>query len=80
MFASAGRLDRITVDPAIKHGKPSIRGMRILVQTLFDLLASGMTFDQVLADYPALEREDLLAGLEFAAIAAGNQQAVPFGP
>jgi len=44
------------------------------------LLASGMTFDEVLDDYPALEREDVLAALEFAAVSAGNQQAVLFGP
>lgn len=68
MSASASRLDRITVDPAINHGKPSIRGMRIPVQTLSELLAGGMTFDEVLADYPALEREDPLATVEFAAI------------
>ena len=59
MSFAVGRLDRITVDPTINHGKPSIRGMRIPVQTLFELLASGMTFDEVLADYPALERDDL---------------------
>jgi uncharacterized protein (DUF433 family) len=80
MPSGASRLDRITVDPEINHGKPSIRGMRIPVQTLFELLASGMTFDEVLDDYPALEREDVLAALEFAAVSAGNQQAVPFGP
>lgn len=80
MPSAASRLDRITVDPEINHGKPSIRGMRIPVQTLFELLASGMTFDEVLDDYPALEREDVLAALEFAAVSAGDQQAVLFGP
>jgi len=80
MSFAVSRLDRITVDPTINHGKPSIRGMRIPVQTLFELLASGMTFDEVLADYPALERDDLLAALEFAALSAGNQQPLPFGP
>ena|SRR5664279_6535441 len=44
------------------------------------VLASGMTFDEVLDDYPALEREDVLAALEFAAVSAGDQQAVLFGP
>jgi uncharacterized protein (DUF433 family) len=54
--------------------------MRIPVQTLFELLASGMTLDEILDDYPVLEREDVLAALEFAAVSAGNQQAVLFEP
>ncbi|MFT4009395.1 MAG: DUF433 domain-containing protein [Nocardioidaceae bacterium] len=74
---SASRLDRITVDPLICHGKPVVRGMRMPVQNILELLASGMTFDQVLDDYPYLERDDLLAALEYGAAAAGGQQVVP---
>ena len=70
------RLDRITVDPAICHGKPTIRGMRMPVQTILELLASGMTFEEVLADYPYLERADLLAALEYGAVASGGQQVI----
>ncbi len=80
MAAASTHLGRITVDPAINHGKPSIRGMRIPIQTLFELLASGMSFDDILADYPPLEREDLVAALEYAALTAGNQLVVPLGP
>jgi uncharacterized protein (DUF433 family) len=60
-------LDRITIDPDICHGKPCIRGLRYPVEVLLELLSSGMSTDEVLADYEDLEREDLLAALEFAA-------------
>jgi uncharacterized protein (DUF433 family) len=60
-------LSRITIDPAICHGKPCIRGLRYPVEVVLELLSSGMTFDEVLADYEDLEREDLLAVLAFAA-------------
>ncbi len=60
-------LSRITIDPAICHGKPCVRGLRYPVEVLLELLSSGMTFDEILADYEDLEREDLLAVLAFAA-------------
>ncbi len=60
-------LDRITIDPEICHGKPTIRGLRYPVENLLELLASGMTMDELLKDYPDLEREDFLACLEYAA-------------
>lgn len=60
-------LSRITIDPAICHGKPCIRGLRYPVETLLELLSSGMTFDEILADYEDLERDDLLAVFAFAA-------------
>ncbi len=59
-------LSRITIDPAVCHGKPCVRGLRYPVEVLLDLLSSGMTFDEVLADYEDLERDDLLAALAFA--------------
>ncbi|MFP5487673.1 MAG: DUF433 domain-containing protein [Acidimicrobiia bacterium] len=62
------RLDRITSDPSICHGQPTVRGLRHPVEHLLELLASGMTIDEVLEDYPELEREDLLAALEFGAV------------
>jgi uncharacterized protein (DUF433 family) len=60
-------LSRITVDPEICHGKPCVRGLRYPVETLLELLSSGMTFDEILADYEDLDRDDLLAALSFAA-------------
>jgi uncharacterized protein (DUF433 family) len=59
--------ERITIDPDICHGKPCIRGLRYPVETILELLSSGMTTDEILADYEDLEREDILAALSFAA-------------
>ena len=58
--------DRITIDPKICHGKPTIRGLRYPVETILELLSSGMTSDEILADYEDLEPEDILAVLDFA--------------
>jgi uncharacterized protein (DUF433 family) len=60
-------LDRITIDPQIAHGKPTIRGLRYPVETILELLSAGMTTDEILADYEDLERDDILAVLAFAA-------------
>ncbi len=60
-------LDRITIDPNTCHGKPCIRGLRYPVEVLLELLSSGMSIDEVLADYSDLERKDLLAAIEFGA-------------
>lgn len=73
------RLDRITSDPSICHGQPTIRGPRYPVENLLELLASGMTIDEILEDYQDLERDDLLAALEFGALASGNRRVVPLG-
>jgi uncharacterized protein (DUF433 family) len=58
--------ERITMDPEICHGKPTIRGLRYTVETILELLSSGMTTEEILADYEDLEREDILAALDFA--------------
>jgi uncharacterized protein (DUF433 family) len=58
---------RITIDPEICHGKPCIRGLRYPVEWLLELLSSGMTHEEILADYKDLENEDILATLAFAA-------------
>ncbi|MCY7401507.1 MAG: DUF433 domain-containing protein [Nocardioides sp.] len=77
MSEVVSRLDRITVDPLICHGAPTIRGMRLRVQDVLELLASGMTYDEILTDYEELERDDILAVLEFAALdSAGRLQRV----
>ena len=57
----------ITVDPGRRGGKPCIRGLRITVYDVLDYLASGMSEDEILADFPDLEREDIRACLAFAA-------------
>jgi uncharacterized protein (DUF433 family) len=60
-------LDRITIDPAQCGGRPCIRGMRMRVKDLLDLLAAGVSPEEILRDYPYLEKEDIQAVLEFAA-------------
>jgi uncharacterized protein (DUF433 family) len=66
-FAMQDLLKRITMNPDICHGKPVVRGLRYPVETLLELLSSGMTIEDILADYEDLEREDLLAVLAYAA-------------
>ena len=73
-------LSRITIDPAVCHGKPCVRGLRYPVETLLELLGSGMTIDEVLADYEDLERDDLLAVLAFAARLARTRRLHPVAP
>lgn len=60
-------LQRITGDPAVCHGKPCIRGHRIWVSLVLDLLADGMTMEQVLEQYPGLEPDDVRACVAYAA-------------
>ena len=60
-------LDRITINPAQCGGRPCIRGMRMRVKDLLDLLAAGVSSEDILRDYPYLEKEDIQAVLEFAA-------------
>ncbi|MFK7845586.1 MAG: DUF433 domain-containing protein [Rhodothermales bacterium] len=59
--------DRITIEPGKRGGKPCIRGMRITVYDVLSYLASGMSYDEVLQDFPYLEKEDILASLKYAA-------------
>jgi uncharacterized protein (DUF433 family) len=59
--------ERITINPDICHGKPTIRGLRYPVEQMLELLAAGMTIEEILDDYPDLETQDLLACLDYAA-------------
>lgn len=59
------------------HGKPTVRGLRYPVENLLELLAAGMTIEEIIDDHPDLEREDLLAALEFAVLASGMRRTVP---
>lgn len=73
-------LTRITIDPSVCHGKPCVRGLRYPVETLLELLSSGMTHEELLADYEDLERDDLLAVLAYAARLARTRRLRPVGP
>ena len=60
-------LDRITIDPDVRFGKPCIRGHRITVQEILEWLSSGVSQEQILADYPQLTADDFLAVYAYAA-------------
>jgi uncharacterized protein (DUF433 family) len=70
--------DRITITPDVCHGKPVIKGTRVLVSTLLGALAGGDSFDDLLEDYPSIKHEDILAVLEFASELT-NYQETPYG-
>lgn len=70
-------LSRITMNPEICHGKPVIRNLRYPVETLLELLSSAMTIEELLDDYPDLEREDLLAALAYAALLSQVKRVQP---
>jgi uncharacterized protein (DUF433 family) len=67
MLGMSDLLKRITVSPDVCGGRPCIRGFRIRVADILNLLASGASPEEILEDYPYLEREDISAALEFAA-------------
>lgn len=67
------RINRITIAPEISHGKPCIRGMRWPVEVIIDMLSAGMTIEQIVEDHPELEREDILASLDYAKISLSGR-------
>ncbi len=68
--------NRITIDPDMLNGKPAIRGQRIAAQTILEFLAAGDSVDEILAEYPSLEREDIYACIQFAANLMSNNFAI----
>lgn len=72
-------LDRITLEPEKRGGKPCIRGLRITVYDILEYLASGMTEAEILSDFPDLEREDIRAALAFAAERERRLVSIPPG-
>jgi len=65
VFLSSLLMERITIDAAICHGKPVIRGLRYPVEMIKELIASGMGISEILMDYPDLEKEDIYACIEY---------------
>ena len=59
--------ERITLDPALCHGRPTVRGLRYPVEGILEWLSAGMKTDEILADYPDLEVDDIRAALDYAA-------------
>jgi uncharacterized protein (DUF433 family) len=70
-------LNRISLDPAVCNGKPTIRSTRFTVSQLLELFASGMSQEQVLADYPYLGQDDLKACLLYASFMANTKSVLP---
>ena len=70
-------LERITIDPEICHGKPCIRSMRWPVEVILDLLSSEMTIAEILEDHPELEKEDIIASLNYARLLVSGQTIKP---
>jgi len=66
-------LDRITIQPDQLDGKPCIRGMRISVQTILEFLSAGNTIEEILEQYPPLNKEDIQACLQYAAKISGKE-------
>jgi uncharacterized protein (DUF433 family) len=73
-------LSRITIDPKVCFGKPCIRGHRIWVSLILDLLASGMSSEEILGDYPGIEEADIRACIAYGAEMARERYVeVPLG-
>ncbi len=72
MTTSSALLSRITVEPGKCGGKPCIRGLRIPVTDVLELLAAGASREEILADYPSLEADDVSAALSYAAMQADH--------
>ena len=72
-------LDRITINPKVMVGKPTIRGLRITVEQILKSLASGVSTQELLEDYPELEPEDIQAVLSYAAELVSEEQVFPVG-
>jgi uncharacterized protein (DUF433 family) len=68
--------DRITIDEGLMDGKPTIRGMRITVQTVLEFLSAGNTAEEILEQYPYLQKEDITECIKFAAMLMGNNYSI----
>ena len=67
----------ISTDPRICHGKPCIRGTRIMVSVVLDNLADGLSADEILAEYPPLTLDDVRAAIAYAAVLTREEELVP---
>ena len=76
-MAKTNLLNRIAVDPKVCHGKPCIRGTRIMASVILDNLAEGRTPEQIVRDYPPLKIEDVKAAIAYAAELASEEEMLP---
>ncbi len=70
-------LNRITIDPAVCHGKPCIKGTRIMVTVILDNLAEGATPEEIVSEYPPLTLDDVKAAIVYAAELAKEEELLP---
>lgn len=70
-------LNRIVINPKVMAGKPVIKGTRIPVEQVLRLLAQGLSFDEILKDYPHLKKDDIMAALLYAAKAMSKEEVYP---
>jgi uncharacterized protein (DUF433 family) len=77
MEKQSNLLERISVDPRICHGKPCIKGTRIMVSVVLDNLAAGLTAEEIMAEYPPLTMEDIQAAIAYAAELAHEEELIP---
>lgn len=71
-------LDRITINPDVMHGKPVIRNMRFSVTQMLELIASEMSFEEILKDYSYIEKNDIVACLQYAVKISETKQVIQF--
>ena len=71
------KLERITIDPKVMQGRPCVRGMRITVGLVVNLVANGMSTQEILRNYPDLQKEDIAECLRYAALLT-EEQIVPY--
>ena len=76
-MAEPRRFDRITFDPQVMGGRACVRGMRITVAVIVDLVADGASIEEILANYPSLEEEDICQALRYAAWLARDELVIP---
>ncbi len=69
--------DRISIDPAVHHGDPCVRGTRVPISVIIGSIAEGDTIETILEEFPAITREDVQAALKFAAEAVGGFDSIP---
>lgn len=67
-------LERISINPNICHGKPCVKGTRIMVSVVLGLLEEGLTFEQIKEEYPELADEDIRAAIEYARLVIENEE------
>ncbi len=70
-------MNRITINPKILYGKPIIKGTRISVEFILELLSSGMTTENILKEYPHLKKDDIMAAIEYATTTIKKEEVLP---